>query len=226
MIPAGISLPMSLFLLARNLSDAKRLLATGAPAALEPGDKRKTAEVISRSAIVLTCASWEAFVEDLALEGLQKLYALRSSGTPLDEEACAAILRVERAIPELRGAAHVLDLLQRNQTRVLGQFNTPKSANVDSLFIRALNLEAVSSAWKWRGTRTLAARSQLDTFVSLRGDIAHRTKAANRVTRRDAAQFCALVERLSLCTANRLNDWMSSQSGRRPWDVAPMRAVA
>jgi hypothetical protein len=38
-----------------------------------PGRRHTDIQVVTRSAIVMTCASWEAFCEDLASEALRKI---------------------------------------------------------------------------------------------------------------------------------------------------------
>jgi hypothetical protein len=65
--------------------------------------------------------------------------------------------------------------LQEERNRKL---NTPKTDQIDDLFVRAVGINKVSSRWYWNNMTAQRARDKLDEYVSLRGEVAHRGRAA------------------------------------------------
>src|SRR5213083_1389680 len=130
----GLSIPFTLYALNRNLGDVRLLLEAGRAGARTTWATRKALEVVSRSAVVLGCACWEAFVEDLALDAIAFLVRCSQDHRQLPRSANQI---AERALSRLglqASNANVRRLLQQRRDRVLGTFNTPKAANVDALF--------------------------------------------------------------------------------------------
>jgi len=222
-IPVNLSVPPSLVDLDRNLSDIRVLLDL-VKITKEPRLRRRDAGVLTRSAIVLTCAAWENFVEELALDVLA--YSISRIGGELQitgkarEAANRALKHVDISKPY-----QITVELRRHRDRVLGLFNTPKAANVDSLYRRVFNLDRLTDDWRWARTRTSFSRLQLDRFVMLRSDIAHRSKAPNRISRHEALEFCALTSRLSWIMCNTMRTWLSKAASVAPWGQLPRYAT-
>lgn len=217
-IPVGLSLPYSLFALDRNLIDVRRLL--GVVEVPGPSRSRKDAEVVNRSAVVLACACWEAFLEELALDALAFLIGRLIREEPM---STAARQTANRALQHIDAGQSYSILLQlgRHRQHILGPFNTPKAPNADALYQKALGIDQISSNWRWRGVPASAARSRLDRYVSLRGDSAHRVKGMEPVTKRDVLYFVQMLERLAWLTCDAVREWLFKATRASPWEPLP-----
>ncbi len=151
---------------------------------------RRHLEVLNKSAIVLLCAIWEAYCEDVADEALRHLLANLRDPSALPEP-----LR-KRIAKELKEDKHELSPWRvagdgwkghlRTRLGVLRQarnieWNNPKAANVDKFFEDALGIMKISDAWHWWRINAPMAKHKLDMIVTLRGDIAHRGKTLRYV---------------------------------------------
>jgi len=157
----------------------------------DPG-RRVGLEVLNKSGIVLMCAVWEAYVEDLAAEAIEHFV---ENGTAAKlpvalREAVGKELKTDRdaASPwKLAGRGWKRELRSRLkglQAQRNLSLNTPKAPQVDRFFETALGIPEVSDSWRWPGMNATRARAKLDEYVSLRGDIAHRGETASGVRKK------------------------------------------
>lgn len=178
-----------------------------------PGRRAARLEVLNKSGVVLTCAVWEAYVEDLAAEVIEHFV---QHGTP-----ATLPTSLRRTVgKELKNAAsadapwrlagrgwqrELRARLQGLQAQRNASLNTPKSKLVDEFFERALGIAGVSDQWRWENMTPERARTRLDEFVSLRGDIAHRSEAAATVKKTHVRHFRAHVRQLVRFTDEYIN---------------------
>ena len=219
-IPSDTSVPLSLVSLERNLSDVRLLLNLARQGANSFATK-KAIEAVNRSAVVLTCASWETFVEDLAVDGLSFIHRNRHPADDLSPSTRAVASRTESRLKGQSNRWGTGLFMQKNRDTFLGVFNTPKAAKVDALFKRALGMDSLSMQWSWRRVSAPKARQRLDAYVSLRGDIAHRTKGTIAVTKAQVVEFVELCERLGWLSCNAVRAWLLRETSKPPWDVLP-----
>ena len=184
--------------------------------------RRHGLEVLNKSAVVLISSFWEAYCEDLAGEAVEHL--VEHSGDP-----ASLPMRLRRKVAEeLKADLHELAVwnlagegwrpilrarLATYQEERNRQLNTPKTAQVDELFDHGLGLERVSDSWTWHGCTVEHARDNLDMYVSLRGDIAHRGQAAESVRKRQVVAFSTHTRRLVNTTELRVIEWVSNATG-------------
>jgi RiboL-PSP-HEPN len=194
--------------IARLIEIHEELAGTG------PGYKHGV-EVLNKSAVVLTSAVWEAFCEDLATEAVNHLVAKLSDPKKLPKALRKRIAaELENDVNELA----VWDLAMNGWKTVLTSraqtiaderaraLNTPKTKNIAELFEDAVGLTKVTSAWSWKGMSADQAGEKLDRLVTLRGDIAHRSKAADKIKKSAAKDFMEHVGRLVESTDNYVNN--------------------
>src|SRR5690606_14126079 len=134
---------------------------------------------ITRSGVVMLCACWELYAESLLVEGLRHLSAKCESPDQLPLVVQKALAKhVREAKHELRPLALAnsgwRDVLISQAQQECAALNTPKAGPLDSLFQKYLGLPKLSDSWGC-GAKTLNA------FVGVRGDIAHRGRAASYV---------------------------------------------
>lgn len=222
-IPSGLHFPACIHDLGAGCNDVRRLLDL-APTSTKAGSgSRKTAEAVYRGGVVLACAVWEAYLEDLAIEAILLAVEHHRAGRPLGPGAYEVATRNERKLSQENIKRLDRAAVRRKRNMFIGRFDNPKTANVDGLFERALDLGGFSDAWVLRG-RSLAKR--LDSLVTLRGDIAHRSRGPLRVTKRQLSEQVVLVEQLAVLSCNRVRQWLVESLESEPWGQLPLSIVA
>ncbi|HEX2740939.1 MAG TPA: HEPN domain-containing protein [Rubrobacter sp.] len=167
--------------------------------------RRHRADVLNRAAIVFIAACWESYVEDAAREAFN--YLLERTSTPdvfpqKVKTLAAKHLREakdERRIWELAGSGWRNVLIDHRDlilSRWLRDFNTPKSEQVRTLFAEMLNLRDVTSCWVWSDMTSEQACAKLNDYISIRGNIAHRTKHDEVVHKNMGKDFLSHVVKL------------------------------
>jgi hypothetical protein len=223
------SFPFCLSAFASGLSDVERILRVAPQKRASANQPRKTAEAMYRAATVLTCATWEAYIEDLAIEALRRVVDRYRAGNALIALGQEVGVRTSRVME--RAGVRIQDpsaLVAARNTILRCQFNAPKTANINNLFKGALDLEDMSSAWSHSGVTASIAGRRLDSFVTLRHDIAHRKRSAENVSKADLVANIHLLEGLSVLTCNRVREWLVDAQGESPtgWDPLPITSVA
>lgn len=190
----------------------------------EPG--RRRLEVLNKSAIVLITAFWEAYCEDLAEEALDHLVANVPDASKLPKELRKRIGKEIKADPNDIGPWSLADagwkgvvgarLAALTQKRNW-DLNTPKTAQINNLFLEAVGLADVSSGWSWKGKTRKATEDALDTFVTLRGSIAHRGTASTSVKKGQVEDYFELVQHLTSKTGGRVNTFVKNATGKPLW---------
>jgi hypothetical protein len=171
-----------------------------------PGKGRRLrADVLNRATIVFISACWESYVEDAAREAFN--YLLERTRTPdvfpqKVKTLAAKHLREskdERRIWELAGSGWRNVLIDHRDlilSRWLRDFNTPKSEQVRALFAGLLNLRDVTACWVWSDMTSEQACAKLNDYISVRGNIAHRTKHDEVVHKNMGKDFLSHVVKL------------------------------
>ena len=186
----------------------------------DPGRRSASLQVLNRSGIVLVCAVWEAYCEDLAAEALRKIVEKVASPSKLPlrlRKQVAAELKkdVNELSPwKLAGDKWTDYLESRLEAFELERnrgLNTPSAANIDRLFADAIGFPDVSKSWYWSGMSSEKARKKLDSYIVLRGDIAHRGVAT--VQRDLVEDFLKHVRYLVRRTDSRINDFVLAEAG-------------
>lgn len=183
-------------------------------------------EVLSKGALVLLVACWEAYVEDLATNAFDFLLAAAVEHTTFPSKVLARASRnlVEdedrTKVWQLAGSGWKL-VLKRHRQEVLdryaGRLNTPRQTQVDALFADLIGLRGLSKQWKWRGTSNQSAIDRLERLVTLRGEISHRVTASRSVHRRYVESSTDLVQRLAAISSNAVREFLIGRVGSKPW---------
>jgi len=205
-----------------NAREIARLLEIHQEIAGSGPGRKHDVEVLNKSAIVLITSFWEAFCEDLAEEGLEHLVQHAKDASALPDQ-----LKKDVA-SELKQEAHGLAVWKiadgnwrqeiRNRMQKMTEqrnrkLNTPKTAQINQLFLGALGLEKVSAKWQWSNMSSESAGEKLDRLVSLRGSIAHRGVADDTVYKADVKDYQRFVGELSKKTTNTVSVFVSTATG-------------
>lgn len=162
----------------KNIVDVDHLISTHA-AMNNGGRGRKGLGHITRSGIVMLCATWELYIESLLCESLKILTDRKN--TPKDlptliKKTLSKLVKEDKhelKPLELAGDGWRSTLLNyaKAETDLL---HTPKSEKLDILYKRYLGMINFSSQWT-------TSSANLDSFVSKRGEIAHKGRQANYI---------------------------------------------
>lgn len=191
-----------------RLSDAQRLIeiheeATG----LEAG-RRFNFDALNRSAVMLSVAAWEGFVEDLLKFGARFLAQRLDGPGELPENVRDAMLaqmhldggwtklteKTKRGIWSLSGSGWRAAYI-RYATQRIRSLNTPNHDNVKKVFASVLGLPDFAANWGARRWTKDDYVTRLDTALSLRHRIAHGTLGAETVAKARAKAAISLVKR-------------------------------
>ncbi|HEY0721623.1 MAG TPA: hypothetical protein VGE50_10280, partial [Gammaproteobacteria bacterium] len=61
------------------------------------------------------------------------------------------------------------NVLKEHVSNQIAAFNTPRSANIDTLFTNTLGLEGLSNTWKWKGITNASVKKKMNHWITLRG---------------------------------------------------------
>ncbi len=210
-----------------NLKDIENLMELHKREGGTSRGRRYDLEVLNKSAIVLITSYWEAYCEDIAAEALEHIVKNSKSSDTLPKELKKAIAKElesdknDLAIWEVADGKWKkylqvrLEKLQEARDRKL---NTPKSSNIDELFLSAVGINKISSTWKWPKKMTVArSRTKLDKFVTLRGSIAHRGKSSKSVKKSEVIDYLNFIKQLAAKTGGRVNTHVKSVTGKHLW---------
>jgi hypothetical protein len=182
--------------------------------------------VLNKAMVVLITAMWEAYCEDLTTEALHLMVVNCSRPDQLPLYLRKVIAR------EVRNEKHELApwllagegwrellvrrlaLLQQDRDRNL---NSPTSKQVDSFFLEALGIREISQGWSWEGMEAVEAASQLDEFINLRHQIAHRARLSKDTPKKTPKSFISLGRNLVACTESSVEQLLVGPIGQSPW---------
>jgi hypothetical protein len=162
----------------KNIADVDNLISSHT--ALNNGGRgKKGLGHITRSGIVMLCATWELFIESLLCEALEIVVYRKTTPKDLPTIVKKTLVKLvkedrhELKPIELAGDGWRTTLLNyaTTETELL---HTPKSEKLDLLYKRYLGMLEFSSLWT-------TSASDLDDFVRKRGEIAHKGRQARYI---------------------------------------------
>jgi hypothetical protein len=190
-----------------------------------PGRKHGV-DVLNRAAIVFVTACWESYVEDLATEAFDFMLANAAVATAIPMKVRNFATKELFEQKDSRKIWDIADagwksLLQAHKAatlkRMIGHFNTPQTAQVNALYEELLGIPAVSSAWHWKSMTSAQAESKLDEYITIRGNIAHRTAHDETVYKNWGTDYLAHVESLVEATEKAVAQHVEGVVGTSPW---------
>ncbi|UIP87424.1 HEPN domain-containing protein [Pseudomonas phenolilytica] len=171
---------------------------------------------ITRSGVLMLCAAWELYLEELLVESVRTLIRRADIPTQLPQHVQKEISKT------VRESKHKLKPLElagdgwktvydNHTTQTIQGLNTPKSTNIDPLFKRFVGIENLSNSWS-------IGEEALNAFVTARGDIAHRGRDAGYITIINLHEYRAQILRCVIDTDNAMADFIQRKSiGGSPW---------
>lgn len=171
---------------------------------------------ITRSGVLMLCAAWELYVEELLMESVKcfrdRLATPKELPKEVQKELSKHVKDSKHELKPLELAGDGWESLYMNHTtQTVELLNTPKSENLNILFRRFLGVKELSDQWSL-GSKII------DDFVKARGDIAHRGRDTRYVTINKLNEYKTQVIQTILETDNFLADHLRDHTvGGSPW---------
>jgi RiboL-PSP-HEPN len=209
-----------------NAKDIDRLLELHTQTGGDARGRRFGLEVLNKSAVVLITAIWEAYCEDIAAEALEHIVNHARDANALPKEIRRMVAKElkeeknELAIWSVADAgwrkvlSERLEKLKERRNRAL---NSPKTKEIDGLFLTAIGLDGASNAWSWQRMSADQARRKLDKYIELRGAIAHRGRAAENCYKNQVTDYFSHVKLLVDKTGQSVNSFVKRATGKALW---------
>jgi hypothetical protein len=197
------------------LVDVDRIIETHGE--LNPdGPGRRGLGHLTRAGVLLACAAWELYLEELLRESVRVVIELVDDPAqlpkPVQKEIAKAVRESKHELKPLELAGDGWTAVyEAHAVQMVGRLNTPKSTLVDPLYESLVGIGSISSHWP----RTAI---DIDTFVSVRGDIAHSGSEAGYVTIADLRAYRELIVTAVRATDNAMSDFIRDCTGSRPWN--------
>ena len=186
-----------------NRADVDRLLEVHRDLSGKGRGRRYGMAVLNKSAVVLLCAAWEAYCEDLVSEVVEHFVSQAPEAkilpTVLRKRIATELSSDKMQMWTLAGDGWRLVLSKRlgdlkvERDRKL---NTPRTSQIRELFAEHVGYDNIDQKWTWSGVTAELAREKLDEFVTLRGSIAHRVEADSAVHKADVVRYTRFIGRL------------------------------
>ena len=180
------------------------------------------ADVVLRSAIVMLVTYWEAYVEDIAAEGVAHLVKNTSDPQKLPKDLLKSIAhdlktdKHELAVWKLAADGWRSLLVKRLPELCVQRnrnFNTPKSAQTSNFLSAALGIADITVCWKFDTKVTKDPCKTLDNLVECRGKIAHRGKLPKTVPVKTVKTLTDWITQLVDMTDGHVNKAVSTCCG-------------
>lgn len=182
-----------------------------------PGRGRRKLAHITRSGVIMLCAAWELYIENVALESVHFITKGALIPDYLPDLIRGKIAQKAKNDTHNFGA---LKLCGQGWKQVyidgvkedVSKLNTPKFGNIKDIFSKWFDHPDISQVWT-------NPTDDLNDFVSLRGEIAHRGASAGYVTIKELTDFSSLIQTFVNETDSGLSEHIEKIgfNKKKPW---------
>ena len=218
--------PLHIENLRNNLLEVEKLINIHTEISGNTRGRKKDVEILNKSAIVMITACWENYVEDLVKEAFNYLLTKAPTHTVFPYSVLAKASKElkndkdDRRVWELAGNGWQ-NILKNYQTSTLikeiDHFHVPRPENIDSLFEKLLGIQNITLNWKWQKMSNINAIQILNSFIDLRGEIAHTVRTNTPVLKKDVRFYSDFIKKTSMILHNRTNDHIDNILGSKAW---------
>jgi len=143
---------------------------------------------VNRAIVVVSVASWQAYIEAVVKECLDEL---KPAGSQLG----------------------VWPALNASGRSAVGRLNTPNSQNVIKIFSECLGLNGIRQYWRWQANTPTQSVDRLDSYLRIRHKVAHGSIPRPQVQHSQAKTISKFFERLAEKTDSGLATEMNAAHG-------------
>ncbi|MGK9167066.1 hypothetical protein KXR53_12245 [Inquilinus limosus] len=193
-----------------RLGDARRLIEIHEECTGNSRGRRHGYDALNRSAIILTVAAWEGFVEDLLQGAVGHIARKAASPSVIPEnvrESMVTFLYEKNGWSKLNGTtkSEIWSLSGRGwRTKYIeyarhraNSLNTPNHDNIRKMYSSVLGLADCSANWGTGRWTTSKYVQKLEDLLTLRHKIAHGSIGEETVGKRLAKGSISLVEHIA-----------------------------
>lgn len=172
---------------------------------------------ITRSGVLMLCAAWEVYIEDLLKESVE--YFCNNEITPkrlpkiVQKELSRYVKNSNNELKPLELAGEGWKLTYLNDcNESISIFNTPKSTNIDNSYKRFLGIKSLSNNWS-------LGQEIINKIVIDRGEIAHKGREAKYISIKDLNNYLIDIKKTAIETDNYVADYLQNNCScnRAPW---------
>ena len=175
-------------------------------------------QALLKSGLVMLCATWEVYCENVVFESAKRIRDEIGDPDKLPDSVKRKLNaevhdeNVYKSDPMKLAGAGWKQVYERMTENACNRFNTPKSDKLDKLFFDYVGLKNVSRSWTYGYT-------EVDDFVSRRGEVAHRGSDSAAITKDQLRHFKVVIAKTVSDTDDALYSFLKSTSvlGRSPW---------
>lgn len=203
----------------KNLTDVKRIVGLHRTLSRPTGTARRGKRALghlTRGGTVLLCAAWERYVESVVEEGaayLARRMTLATLPSAPRKLVTDYVNGGKSSITHATLAANLEAAMTQAVRAKTSNLNTPKHDRIQPLFAKVLALADIANAWS-------RPSKDIDDFVCLRGEVAHRGGQSGYVRFGSLSSAVVTVSEFVVETDNYLSDHLHGLAGvgRRPWN--------
>ena len=217
-----------------NDTEVERLLAIHGMITQGVQGRHHNTGALHKSSLIMMCACWEAYIEDLIREATAHMLAIIDDPARLPDGMRWKIAEDVRGEKDPMGAwrlsgngwKHLVTArVEQLYDGLNGGLNTPNSKNVSDLPRTTLGVN-VTTSWSWRRMANETAKAKLNRLVKARGSVAHGQPVDGGLNIATCNGFRNHVARLVELTDEAVNRHMEATYGRPLFEAAPQAAVA
>jgi len=182
--------------------------------------------IFIRAGITLLCSAWEAYVEDLARNGIAFLIQNCKEPKDLPEGVRKNITKEikqdknELAPWMLAGDEWRNVVMKRFESAIAREanaLNSPKAHKVKSVFADMLGIDDITSCWHWEMFDVSSVCDLIDHLVEIRGSIAHGRNPAFPAQTVRLLYLEAVATQCAFLMNNFVREQLISTTGKDPW---------
>lgn len=174
----------------------------------------------------MLCASWERYNEDLLAECVNIVcrHVAGANELPIEVQKTVsnAVKSDSNQLSPIRATGEgwktIWEELAISETENL---NTPKSEQLNAMFSKYLGITCYSYLWPGN------SHADMDAFVTVRGEIAHRGSHAQYVRLKDLQKSIDLVISTAIEIDGKIAEYLRTQFGlkKMPWELTYPRTL-
>ena len=199
--------------LTERLKDARRLVEIHEECTGRKRGRRHGYDALNRSAVVLSVAAWEGFIEDLFVDAVEFIAKHVKGPKKIPENVRVAMIAhlyqvggwsslnstTSRAIWSLTGTGWRQQFQEYGLSKIKA-INTPSFKNLKKVSNSVIGLHDPASNWRAHRWSPAVYRSKLEDILELRHKIAHGALGNRTVGKAKAREAITIINRLGFWT--------------------------
>ena len=182
----------------------------------------KKKQGVSRAIIVNLSACLESYFTNVIMAAIETIAFRAQNADSIPMKLRLKISRKLTASKDERAIWCIADQgwrnkLVENAEALTNKFNSARPTTVDQLFEDTIGLVDISKKWKWPRSSAEKNCRFLNSFMDLRGEIAHKLKTKENITHEKLHNYRAFLNKLANITNNIVREYIFETCGHYPW---------